>query len=194
MTSGFDVGGLRVPANDCMTVDFSVDYFVLFGLPCRFDIDEAALDRAWHTLQTEVHPDRHVNRPDGDRRRAMQEVLRVNEAYGTLKKALPRAQYLLELAGLGRDAVASDAMAPEFLVEQMEWREAIAEARAAADVDALERLAQRLRARTGEATTLLAAQIDERRDLAAAADTVRRLMFLDKLRREIDDALAALDG
>ncbi|MDR1424039.1 MAG: Fe-S protein assembly co-chaperone HscB [Azoarcus sp.] len=187
-----------------MAVDFTADYFALFGLPRRFGIDEAVLDRAWHTLQAEVHPDRHASRPDSERRRAMQGALRVNEAYGTLKKALPRAQYLLELAGfghghghgleLGHGAVASSTMAPEFLIEQMQWREAVAEARAVGDVAALERLAQRLRAHAGEMTTRLAAQIDERRDLEAAADTVHRLMFLDKLRREIDDALAALDG
>ena len=177
-----------------MTVDFTVDYFALFGLPRRFDIDEAALERAWHALQAEVHPDRHASQPDGDRRRAMQGALRVNEAYGTLKKALPRAQYLLELAGLGRYTVARNTMAPEFLVEQMQWRETVAGARAAGDVDALERLARRLRAHAGEVTALLAAQIDERRDLEAAADTVRRLMFLDRLRREIDDALAVFDS
>jgi molecular chaperone HscB len=177
-----------------MSVDFTLDYFALFGLPRRFGIDEAALDRAWHALQAEVHPDRYADRPDGERRVAMQGALRVNEAYSTLKKPLPRAQYLLELDGLGRDAVANNAMAPEFLVEQMEWREAVAEARAVGDVDALEQLAQRLRAHAGEVTALLASQLDERRELEAAADTVRRLMFLDKLRREIDDALAALDG
>jgi molecular chaperone HscB len=176
-----------------MSVDFSLDYFALFGLPRRFCIDEAALYRSWHTLQAEVHPDRHAHLPDNERRRAMQGALRVNEAFSTLKKPLTRAQYLLELAGVDDGATTNTAMAPEFLMEQMEWREAVEEARTAADDDALEQLALRLRMHAGEITTALVQQLDEQHDFESAADTVRRLMFIDKLHREIDAALSALD-
>lgn len=176
-----------------MSVDFFLDYFALFGLPCRFDIDETELDRAWHALQTEVHPDRHTHLSDNERRRAMQGALRVNEAYATLKGPLTRGQYLLELGGIDANAIRGAAMSSEFLVEQMEWREAVEEARAFGDVDALEQLALRLRMHTDEVIRLLAEQFDGSRDHEAAADTVRRLMFLDRLRHEIDDGLAALD-
>ncbi|MDR1660848.1 MAG: Fe-S protein assembly co-chaperone HscB [Azoarcus sp.] len=177
-----------------MSVDFSLDYFALFGLPRRFGIDEADLDRAWRALQTEVHPDRHARLPGDERHHAMRGALRVNEAYATLKKPLPRARYLLGLAGIDAEDIDCAPMAPGFLIEQMEWREAVEEARAFADVDALEQLAMRLRMHIDEVTAFLAEQFDARRDDKAAADTVRRLMFLDKLRRDIDDGLAALDG
>ncbi|MDR3087384.1 MAG: Fe-S protein assembly co-chaperone HscB [Azoarcus sp.] len=177
-----------------MNLDFSLDYFTLFGLPCRFAIDEAALDRAWRTLQAEVHPDRHTQLPDGERRRAMQGAVHLNEAYTTLKKPLARAQYQLELAGIDACVVNGHAMAPEFLIEQMEWREAVAEARSFGDVDALEQLALRLHMHVDAVTELLAKQLDDKCDFEAAADTVRRLMFLEKLRHEIDDALTALGG
>jgi molecular chaperone HscB len=75
----------------------------------------------------------------------------------------------------------------------MEWREAVEEARALGDVDALEQLALRLRMHIDEVTAQLPEQFDGRNDREAAADTVRRLMFLDRLRRDIDDGLAALD-
>ncbi|MDR1227954.1 MAG: Fe-S protein assembly co-chaperone HscB [Azoarcus sp.] len=176
-----------------MSVNFSLDYFALFGLPRRFDIDEAELDRAWHALQAEVHPDRHVHLPGSERHRAMRGALRVNEAYATLKKPLSRARYLLDLAGVDADEIDNVAMASGFLIEQMEWREAVEEARAFGDVDALEQLALRLRMRVDEVTTLLAEQFDSRENREAAADTVRRLMFLDRLRCDIDDGLAALD-
>ncbi|MDR2091761.1 MAG: Fe-S protein assembly co-chaperone HscB [Azoarcus sp.] len=173
--------------------EISPDYFALFGLPRRFGIDEADLDRAWHALQAEVHPDRHAHLPDSERHRAMRGALRVNEAYATLKRPISRARYLLDLVGIGTDKIDNTAMASGFLIEQMEWREAVEEARAFGDVDALEQLALRLRMHIDEVTTLLAEQFDNRSDREAAADTVRRLMFLDKLRRDIDDGLAALD-
>ena len=176
-----------------MSVDFSLDYFALFGLPCRFGIDQTELDRACHALQAEVHPDRHARLSAGERRRAMQGALRINEAYATLKEPLTRGQYLLELGGVDASAIHGAAMSSEFLVEQMEWREAVEEARAFGDIDALEQLALRLRMHTDEVAELLTEQFDGSRDHEAAADTVRRLMFLDKLRYEIDDGLAALD-
>ncbi|MDR2880997.1 MAG: Fe-S protein assembly co-chaperone HscB [Azoarcus sp.] len=178
-----------------MSVDLSLDYFALFGLPCRFRLDEATLDHAWHTLQTEVHPDRHAHLPDGsDRRNAMAGALRVNEAYTALKKPLTRAQYLLELAGMGSDVINANVMAPEYLFEQLQWREAVEEARGTNDIDALEQLALRLQIQKGGVVEQLAVQLDDQRDLDAAADTVRRMMFLDKLRQDIDNVLAAFDG
>jgi molecular chaperone HscB len=175
-------------------MNLSQDYFSLFGLPRRFAIDEEALDHAWHALQAEVHPDRHAHLPDdAARRRAMQWSLRVNEAYGTLKKPIPRAQYLLELAGIDAGLSTNTAMAPEFLMEQMAWREAVDEARAGRDAGALERLLQRLRVQDDEVKKRLARHLDEDIDYPAAADAVRQLMFIDKLRGGIDDALAVLE-
>ncbi|MCL1825457.1 MAG: Fe-S protein assembly co-chaperone HscB [Betaproteobacteria bacterium] len=175
-----------------MSVDLSLDFFSLFGLPYRFNLDETALDRAWHALQTEVHPDRTAHLPNS--RGAMAGALRVNEAYAALKKPVTRAQYLLELTGMSLDAINGNTVAPEYLMEQLEWREAVEEARRVNDVDALEQLALRLQIRTDGVIAQLAEELDGQRDLEAAADTVRRLMFLDKLRLGIDDALAALDN
>ena len=86
------------------------------------------------------------------------------------------------------------AMSPEFLMEQMEWREALGEAREAADEDTLEELSQRLRASSRDLVARLGSALDERKDLALAADTVRRLKFLEKLQHEINDALTALES
>jgi len=177
-----------------MSVDLFLDYFSLFDLPCRFRVDEMALDRAWHALQTKAHPDRHAHLPESGKLGAMQGALRINEAYTALKKPVTRARYLLELAGMGPDAINENVVAPEYLMEQLEWREAVEEARRTNDVDALEQLALRLQIQTDGIVTQLAGQLDDRRDLEAAADSVQRLMFLDKLRLGIDNALAVLDN
>ena len=175
-----------------MSVNFSLDYFALFNLPRRFRLNGATLDRAWHALQTEVHPDRHAHLPSS--RSAVAGSLRVNEAYSVLKKPITRAQYLLELAGIRQEAITGNIMSSEYLMEQLEWREAVEEARETNDVDALEQLMLRLQIQMDGIIRQLAEQLDDRRDFKAAADTVRQMMFLEKLRHGIDNALAALDN
>lgn len=175
-----------------MNVDLSLDFFSLFGLPRQFRIDEEALGRAWRALQAEVHPDRSAHLPGS--RGEMQGALRVNEAYSVLKKSTSRAQYLLELAGMSQEAIDGNMVASVYLFEQLELREAMEAARSANDIGALERLAARLQTQAGSLVERLAEQIDDLRDLEKAADTVRRLKFLDKLRFGIDSALASLDN
>ncbi|ANQ85205.1 co-chaperone HscB [Azoarcus olearius] len=177
-----------------MAIDLQQDYFSLFGMPRRFRIDESALEAAWHGLQGEVHPDRFAHLPDVEKRRSMQWATRVNEGFRVLRKPLSRAQYLLELAGVDAAVDTNTAMSPEFLMEQMEWREAVEEARAAGEVDELEQLHLRLRQHSREVHAGLADALDDAGDYPAAAETVRRLMFIEKLQHEIDDALEALEN
>jgi molecular chaperone HscB len=141
-----------------------------------------------------VHPDRYAHLPDADKRRSMQWATRVNEGFRTLQKPLARAQYLLVLAGVDAGVETNTAMSAEFLMEQMEWREAVEEARAAGEVGELEKLHTRLLQHAREVRAALERQLDIDHDYAQAADTVRRLMFIEKLQHEIDDALLALEG
>ena len=177
-----------------MSIDLTQDYFALFGLPRRYALDEGALEAAWHELQGRVHPDRHAHLSDFEKRRSMQWATRVNEGFRVLRKPLARAQYLLELAGVDAALETNTAMSAEFLMEQMEWREAVEEARAAGEVGELEKLHTRLLQHAREVRAALERQLDIDHDYAQAADTVRRLMFIEKLQHEIDDALLALEG
>ncbi len=177
-----------------MSIDLTQDFFTLFGLPRRYALDDAALEAAWHALQSQVHPDRHAHLSDAEKRRAMQWATRVNEGFRTLRQPLARAQYLLELAGVDAGLETNTAMSPEFLMEQMEWREAVEEARQAAEVEDLEQLHTRLLRHARAVRAELERQLDVEHDHAAAADTVRRLMFIEKLQHEIDEALLALEG
>ena len=177
-----------------MSIDLSQDFFALFGLRRAYRIELAQLERAFHELHAQVHPDRHAHLPDAERRRAMQWATHVNEAFVTLKRPLKRAEYLLSLGGVDVGLETNTSMSAEFLMEQMEWREAVEEARQAADADELEALALRLRHHARDLTETLAVDLDERCDLPAAAETVRRMMFIEKLQNEIDDALEALES
>jgi len=175
-------------------MEFGKDYFALFGLAPRFRIDEAALERAFRALQAEVHPDRYAHRPQTEQRLSMQWATRVNEAYRTLRAPLARARYLLGLRGIDIDHPAAAAVSADFLAEQMEWREALAEARGESDLAALDALRERL---DGEARTLtgeLARALDEAEDWNAAADAARRLMFIEKLEHDVGEAAAVLES
>ncbi|WP_227814371.1 Fe-S protein assembly co-chaperone HscB [Nitrogeniibacter aestuarii] len=170
------------------------DFFALFGLPRRFGIEMERLEQAYLDRQAQVHPDRHAHRSDSEKRVAMQWATRVNEAYRTLRKPMARARYMLELAGKDVGAETNTVMAPEFLMEQMEWREAVEEARIGADLTELEQLHRRLSVHAREVNEELARQLDgEPGDLDGASDTVRRLMFIEKLQQDIDDAIDALE-
>lgn len=177
-----------------MKPDFIQDYFGLFGLQPSFRLDITALEGIYHNLQSTVHPDRYAHTPESERRLSMQWATRVNEAYRTLKDPLLRAQYLLALNGVDAGQESNTAMPPDFLMEQMEWREAVAEARAAEDVDALEKLLARLGAHAGDVLREVEVALDHTKDYAAAADAVRRLLFVHKLQQDINDALEGFDS
>lgn len=168
-------------------------YFELFGLPPAFNIDLAHLDQAYRQLQAEVHPDRFVAASDTERRRSLQWATHANEAYQTLKNPLDRARYLLRLHGVDTQEESNTAMPPDFLMRQMEWREAIEEAQSATDVNALDALSRELRQESRDMQLALAGQLDSNADYSSASETVRKLRFLDKVQAEIDQAIEALE-
>ena len=174
-------------------MDLTTDFFSLFDLPRAFRIDVAELDSRYRNLQGQVHPDRFAHAGEADRRLSMQWATRANEGYRTLKKPLERAKYLLHLAGHDVQAENNTAMPADFLMEQMEWREAVMEARGGGDHHELERLHNRLRGDINGRYVELGELIDDAGDFSGATDRVRRLMFLEKLLHEIDDALASLE-
>jgi molecular chaperone HscB len=96
-------------------------------------------------VQSRVHPDKFVSATDAEKRVAMQWATRANEAYQTLKNPQKRAQYLCELNGVDLQTESNTAMPMAFLMQQMEWREELGDARAAKDSDALESLDEQLR-------------------------------------------------
>jgi len=177
-------------------MDFSQDHFALFGLPRRYALDEAQLGRLYHEIQARVHPDKHVNLSAAEQRLAMQWTTRVNEAYQVLRQPLSRAKYLLSLAGVDVDR--GREMSGEFLTQQMELRETVAEARAAGDVARLEVLHGRLKRELAQEYAKLAAALEadlgSNSQAAPAVKLLRQLMFQEKLLHEIDDALAAAEA
>jgi molecular chaperone HscB len=177
-----------------MDFDFAQDHFTLFGLERRYAIDADELDRRYLRVQSEIHPDKHAHLGETERRLSMQWATRANEAYQTLKHPVKRARYLLELVGVDPQVEHNTAMPHDFLVEQMEWREAVDEAQSAGDSHELEHLHNRLRREMTGQYAALGESIDGSREYGRAADLVRQLMFQEKLLAEIDAAIERLEA
>ena len=169
------------------------NHFDLFHLPQLFAIDMTALDRAYHEVQSQVHPDKFASATDAEKRVAMQWATRANEAYQTLKSPLKRASYLCELNGADLQTESNTAMPRAFLMQQMEWREALEDAKAAKNIGALDRLDAELRAVRKLEVAQIGALLDAR-DFAPAAQGVRQLMFLEKFGEEISRIVDALEA
>ncbi|MFG6461267.1 Fe-S protein assembly co-chaperone HscB [Roseateles sp. DXS20W] len=165
--------------------------FQLFGLPETQAQDRAAIDARWKVLQAEVHPDRFAAEGAAAQRVAMQWAMRVNEGYRRLKDPLKRAAYLCELRGAPVQAENNTAMPAAFLMQQMEWREALDDADDEAALTALDDDAAQAEAAALAHTQRL---LDDNHDAPAAAAQVRALMFIQRFRNDIDQRLAALDA
>lgn len=166
------------------------NHFELFHLPPQFALDMSAVDAAYREVQSRVHPDKFVNASDAEKRVAMQWATRANEAYQTLKNPLKRAAYLCELHGVDLQTESNTAMPMAFLMQQIESREALEDARRQKDIAALEVLASQLRQQRAAALTQIRAVLDSG-DYHQAAQDVRRLMFLEKFGEEVSFAFDA---
>lgn len=173
--------------------DFHQDFFHLFGLQACYRLDSTLLEQRFHALQMQVHPDKFSHLPEAERRASMQWATRVNEAYQTLADPIRRARYLLSMHGVETEEETNTAMPATFLMDQMEWREAIQEARHTRDANALDELELRLQHEMHALQEQLAAKIDAECDYAVAAAVVRKLKFLEKLGQDIDSAYDQMD-
>ncbi len=169
------------------------NHFDLFQLPQPFAVDGAALDAAYREVQGRVHPDKFVNASDAEKRVAMQWATRANEAYQTLKNPQKRAQYLCELNGVDLKVESNTAMPMAFLMQQMEWREELAEARAGKDAELLDKLDGQLRGARKQQLQEIEAQLNGG-DFHGAAQGVRALMFLEKFGEEVRFAFDAIEA
>ena len=179
---------------DMRTADFQQDFFHLFNLPLRYQIDSAALEQSYRALQAQVHPDKFAHLSEQERRMAMQWATRANEGFQTLRSPLNRARYLLSLQGVDTQEESNTAMPVDFLMQQMEWREALDETKQTKNITALDEMEQRVQHEVRILQQQLAVDIDDTHDYAAASGIVRKLKFLEKLAEEISSAFDELDS
>jgi molecular chaperone HscB len=171
------------------------NFFQLFSLPERYRLERAALDAQYRELQRLVHPDRFASAGERDRRLSVQQAAHINQAYETLRNPLRRGRYLLELRGQagGGDDQATH-QDPEFLMQQMELREALAGVRDQADpLAALDHLARDIRAQYQALESDLATALDDDQDLARGRVLVLRMQYFARLQDEVRELEADLE-
>jgi molecular chaperone HscB len=165
------------------------DPFGLLGLPPKFDVDPAVLERAFFERSKEVHADRFATAPAAERVAALSRSRALNDAYQLLRREASRAEYLLGVAGVTIGA--NERVDPELLMEFLEERERLAEARVAGRLAEVEQLQARMRARRkaalGHVRRLFA------QDAPALAEIKQQLILLRYVERYLEECDAALD-
>lgn len=170
-----------------------VNYFEFFALPVQFGIDMQQFEANYRKIQSASHPDRFINAAASERMAAMQQATLANEAYVTLKNPASRAKYLLELHGIDAVADTNTALPMDFLMQQMEWRENLEDAKQARDIPALESLYKALRQDAKSLQASLADLFDTQNNYISATEEARKLIFIDKVCADIQQAIEHLD-
>ena len=163
--------------------------FELFGLEPKFSQDRAAIDARWKELQRQAHPDKFAAQGTSAQRIAMQWSVRINEAHQRLKDPLKRASYLCELNGAPVNAENNTAMPADFLLQQIEWREALDDAKTPQNLDEIALQANKY---GREQLLKLERAIDVEGDFQLAVTYVRNLMFVERFVFEVNARLDQL--
>ena len=165
------------------------NYFELFGLSPRFDVDARDLTLRYRDLQKQFHPDRYANSSAQDKRLASQMAAQINAAYQTLKSPLLRGRYLLELSQVKVDDETDTRMNPAFLMEQMELRERLEAVSVQKNgITELEKIRKDVDSAFEKRILDLQRSLDdpknEQYDLARSL--IRELQFLEKMATDIE--------
>ena len=170
-----------------------INYFELFAIAEQFDLDTNTLESNFRKIQSAHHPDRFVAASAAEKLAAMHTATTANEGYSILKKPARRAKYLLERHGIDAVADTNTAMPIEFLMQQMEWRERIEDAKMAKSISQLDEIATELRQEAKSLATALHQHFDIKKDLTTATELTRKLIFIDKVCADIDQVIEQLD-
>jgi Fe-S protein assembly co-chaperone HscB len=156
-----------------------IDHFCRFGIDRTFAVDRDRLERLFHELQSQSHPDRHVTSGDERRDQALAESSDINSAYRLLREPLQRARHLVELYGY---AVGNQKNIPStLLMTVMEAQEKIAELEQARGREENEKLIHELSAVAEELEMRRETIDDERRAIAKQWDVEMHADSTDKL-------------
>lgn len=163
-------------------------YFNLFQLEPSFNIDTEALEQTYRALAARFHPDKFASASAFEQKQAVMMSSTINDAYRTLKSPIDRAAYLLKSQNIDADAPEHTSFSPEFLMQQMEWRETLMDAQMEQNHDAVRALDQEIQNAQSSLYQDLQ-QAFEQQDYESAAQWVRHGRFLNKLRKEIASIL-----
>ncbi|PMN64740.1 co-chaperone HscB [Vibrio lentus] len=163
-----------------------MNHFELFGLPLQFQLDGSLLSSQFRDLQRQFHPDKFAIASERDRLLAVQKAAQINDAYQVLKNPISRAEYLLVQHGEGIRGEQQTMQDPMFLMEQMELREELEDiADSSEPEDALFAFEGKVSKMYKQQLSAIQQELESEAWLEAA-DRVRKLKFIAKLKNEIE--------
>ena len=165
-----------------------MNYFDLFNVVPAFDIDTALLAERYRELQRAVHPDKFANDTEQQKLLSVQRTAQINDGYQTLKNPIRRAQHMLSLRGIELSHETTTLKDGAFLMQQMEWREALEDIQHSSDPqDSIDELYESFSAYESKLTAKLAELLasEDTADALLAADQIRKLKFMAKLQDEL---------
>src|SRR4051812_36769039 len=136
-------GPLCTSCGAILPPDLKADHFAVLGLERRYDLDPADMEARYRERSRKLHPDRFATADARARRAALAHGVQMNDARAVLKDPIRRAEYLLGLCGV---AVPKEAP-PALLMEILELREELGDARAAGRGDQVRAMAAVMRRR-----------------------------------------------
>jgi molecular chaperone HscB len=152
------------------------NFFQLLQIPQNFEINETVLEQHYRLLQQKAHPDNYIHADSITRAQAQQMAGQINEAYHILKNPLLRAKYLLLLQGIQFDVLENKAPAA-FLMQQMQWQEALEEAETSTETEQVLREVQAEKQRLEQQLKQLFAEQSFSNQLI---ETLQMLKYIEK--------------
>ena len=167
-----------------------LDPFETLGAPRRFDLDLAALEKTHRELSRALHPDRYSQAGASERRAALEKAATVNEAWRTVRDPIRRAEALFQVRGVKVGENQEPKASTAFLMEVLEEREALSEARAAKDLAKVHAIGEAMTARAKHVEQRLAAGFANEPSADAAAALLPLLGELRFYKRFLDEVAA----
>lgn len=159
------------------------NFFELFNLPEKFQIDIEKLKENYRSIQKEIHPDRFATSSENEKMQSMIKTTQINDAYQTLKSPIKRAKYILSLHKFNEKVT----LPPDFLMQQMEWEEHLEEIEK--DKNKLEQFKLSINEEYEQHSSLAQQQIDNEQKWSEVAITIDKLYFIEKLLFKINTKL-----
>ena len=160
------------------------NYFELFNLPEKFQIDLEMLQENYRAIQKEIHPDRFATSSENEKVQSMIKSTQANDAFQTLKSPIKRAKYILSL----HKSVEKITLPPDFLMQQMEWEEHFETIEK--NSSELTEFKSTINKEYKEYSLLISTQIDDDQNWSDAAISIDKLYFIEKLLQKINKALS----
>ena len=95
------------------------DYFAMFALPPKLDLDVSALEKQFYRYSRKLHPDLHARASAQEQDWSLAQASLLNDAYRTLKDPVERSKYLLQLQGVQFDDNKNPPKVPADLLEEV---------------------------------------------------------------------------